>query len=111
MLLSASGVNRFFRFRESLFRLRLPDQFSLVAKGEIAPKSPACQATITKNIKHCPPRGGISAMGAAFAYCSTTSLAPVRRFFSSTPFQRLRSSTLTLYVRAIFHRVSLACTV
>ena len=41
MLLSASGVNRFFRFRESLFRLRLPDQFSLVAKVEIAPKSPA----------------------------------------------------------------------
>ncbi len=43
-------------------------------------------------------------------YCSTTSTEPARRVFSSTPFQRLRSSTLTLCSRAIFHRLSLACT-
>ena len=44
-------------------------------------------------------------------YCSTTSTEPARRFFSFTPFQRMRSSTLTLCSRAIFHRLSLACTV
>ena len=45
MLPFASGVNCYFRFRENSFRLRFREPFSLVAKGEIALKPPASQAT------------------------------------------------------------------
>ena len=37
MLPFASGVNRFFRFREISFRLRFREPFSLVARSVYAP--------------------------------------------------------------------------
>ena len=45
MLPFASGVNRFFRFREISFRLRFREPFSLVAKGKFALNHANCQAT------------------------------------------------------------------
>ena len=44
MLPFASGVNRFFRFREILFRLRFRKPFSLVAKRKFALNHANCQA-------------------------------------------------------------------
>ena len=53
MLPFASGVNRFFRFREISFRLRFREPFSLVAKRKFALNHANCQAasaTIFKTI-------------------------------------------------------------
>ncbi|MFT3958700.1 MAG: hypothetical protein QM665_06335, partial [Desulfovibrio sp.] len=55
MLPFASGVNRFFRIRENSFRLRFRKPFSLVAKGEIALKPHASQATNTNSCKTIDP--------------------------------------------------------
>ena len=85
-----------FCFREISFRLRFREPFSLVAKREDASKLPNCQATTAKNFHHTCCNLAQMHQQRGFFYCSTTSLAPVRRFFSSTPFQRFRSSTLTL---------------
>ena len=43
MLPFASGVNRFFRFRENSFRLRFRKPFSLVARSGYAPPSSTSQ--------------------------------------------------------------------
>ena len=45
----------FFRFRENSFRLRFRKPFSLVAKGEIALKPHASQATNTNSCKTIDP--------------------------------------------------------
>ena len=70
-------------------------------------------------IQHCPQaRKGLMHHSCALvnfffallikSYCCTKSLVPTRKLFSSTPFQRFRSSTLTLYARAMRHRLSWA---
>ena len=55
MLPFASGVYCYFRFRENSFRLRFREPFSLVAKGEIALKPPASQATNATSCKTIDP--------------------------------------------------------
>ena len=63
-----------------------------------------------KKTPPCRRQGGLLTFLPAFYRALTTRVAPTRRLRSSTSFQRLRSSTLTLYWRAIFQRLSLALT-
>ena len=110
MLPSASLVNRFFSFPQISLPC-FPKSVFRVAEEEFAPNAINCQADMAKKVTLSAPCRKIRLCVRLWRYCSTTRVDPARRFFSSTPFQRLRSSTLTLCARAIFHSVSLACTV